>query len=362
MAVRVGIAGLRFGLSWARLFAAYQRTELVAVCDILPEKCGEAVGELDGVAGHSTFGDLLADDRVDAVGIFTPAPLHAAQVMQAMAAGKHVLCAVPAAMTMEESRELAAAVTKARAHELTYMMAENWVYEPTVIRARELYLEGMLGRLHYAEAEYVHGTQELRRHADGSPTWRNSLAPLLYPTHGTSPFLSITGDRLESVTAFAASGRREFQEGYEADWVQTAIFRSSRGALFRLMNSFQNVHGMSHFLSFYGDQGSFETGRFKDARTVCAYSTSEGGKDEVIRETCSHPVVPGFSGGTAAGHGHTSMGIIADFVSAVEGEKPSRIDIHAALDMTLPGIAGVQAIRDGGTVVVPDSRDWVLSV
>ena len=353
-ALGIGVAGLRFGMSWARVFDAYSETELVAICDSESEKGDQAKAQLSVDTHYEAFGDLIADKRIDAVAVFTPAPLHAEHVIQAIEAGKHVLCTVPAALTMDEAKALVEVVSGS---DRIYMMAENWVYEPSVIRARSIYKEKKLGHIYYAEAEYIHGLQALRRHPDGRPTWRNSLEPLLYPTHGTSPYLHMTGDRLTEVMAVAASGRKEFQEGYEADWVQTALFRSKKDAMFRLTNSFQNVHGMSHFLSFYGDEGSFETGRFREARTVCYYSL--GNKEQVTREECSHPELPQFSETLGAGHGKTSMQIVLDFVQAIQNGTSPPVDLMRALDMTLPGIAGLQSVRENGWVSVPDPRSWL---
>ncbi|MCY3871350.1 MAG: Gfo/Idh/MocA family oxidoreductase [Gemmatimonadetes bacterium] len=354
MALSVGVAGLRFGMSWARVFDAYDETDLVAVCDIQQERRDEAKEQLGVDVCYAAFDGLVADERIDAVAIFTPAPLHAEHVIRAIRAGKHVLCAVPAALTMDEAKALVEVVSES---DRIYMMAENWVYEPSVVRARSLYESQKLGRIYYAEAEYIHGLKALRRHPDGRPTWRNSLQPLLYPTHGTSPYLNMTGDRLVEVMAVSASGRDEFLEGYEADWVQTALFRTEEGAVFRLTNSFQNVHGMSHFLSFYGDEGSFETGRFREARTVCYYSV--GNKEQVTREECHHPELSQFSDALGAGHGKTSMLIVLDFVQAVANGSPPPVDLMQALDMTLPGIVGLQAVREDGWVSVPDPRSWL---
>jgi predicted dehydrogenase len=52
------------------------------------------------------YAQLLADDRVDVVHLTTPNHLHAEQVKQALAAGKHVICEKPLALTSEESAEL----------------------------------------------------------------------------------------------------------------------------------------------------------------------------------------------------------------------------------------------------------------
>ena len=352
--MNVGVAGLRFGMSWAQIFDAYDETDLIAVCDLDGEKRDRAREQLGVESHYESFDDLLDDDRIDSIAIFTPAPLHAEQSIRSIQAGKHVLCAVPAVLQMDEARSLVEVVSRS---DRVYMMAENWVYEPALVRAQELYGEGALGQIYYAEAEYYHGVEALRRHPDGSPTWRNSLHPLLYPTHGTSPYLHMTRDSFTEAMAFAASGRAEFADGYETDWIQTAMFRTESGGLFRLSNSFQNVQRMSHFLSFHGDEGSFETGRFSEARTVCHYS--RGGDKELIREVCEHTDLPQFGDGLGRGHGKTSMQIVLNFVSSIRtGTQPS-VDLMLALDMTLPGIAGVQSVHSGNWETVPDPRTWV---
>ena len=352
--MNIGVAGLRFGMSWARIFNAYDKTNLTAICEIDGEKRDQAREELAVESLYESFDELLDDQRIDAIAIFTPAPLHAEQSIKSLEAGKHVLCAVPAVLGLEEAKSLVEAASKS---DRVYMMAENWVYEPALVRAHDLYSDGAFGQIYYAEAEYYHGVQALRRHPDGSPTWRNSLHPLLYPTHGTSPYLHMTGDRFTEAMGFAASGRAELSDGYESDWIQTAMFRTEKGGLFRLSNSFQNVHKMSHFLIFHGDEGSFETGRFGEARTVCHYS--QDGDKESIREVCDHPDLSQFGESLGAGHGKTSIQIVLNFVSSIQNGTPPSVDLMSALDMTLPGIAGVQSVRSGNWEPVPDPRTWV---
>jgi mycothiol synthase len=61
-----------------------------------------------------------------------------------------------------------------------------------------------------------------------------------------------------------------------------------------------------------------------------------------------------------AGHGGGDFFEVRDFVRACRGEMPSPVDIHAAMDMTLPGLVSQQSIlRDGEWMWVPDSRAWL---
>ncbi|HCQ04169.1 MAG TPA: oxidoreductase, partial [Candidatus Latescibacteria bacterium] len=71
------------------------------------------------------FEEMVADPGIDAVAVFTPAPLHAEHSTALLRAGKHVLSAVPAAVTEEGCRDI---VLAARASGRGYMMAENWPY------------------------------------------------------------------------------------------------------------------------------------------------------------------------------------------------------------------------------------------
>ena len=99
--MNVGVAGLRFGMSWAQVFDAYDETDLIAICDLDGEKRDQADEQLGVESLYESFDEFVSDERLDAIALFTPAPLHAEQSIKAIEAGKHVLCAVPAVLDME---------------------------------------------------------------------------------------------------------------------------------------------------------------------------------------------------------------------------------------------------------------------
>jgi len=84
---------------------------------------------------HESYEALLADPQVDAVYIGTPNSLHHPQTMQALAAGKHVLCEKPYSRHPEQVVE---AYDSAAAAGLVLMEAFMWRHTPQVRRFVEL--------------------------------------------------------------------------------------------------------------------------------------------------------------------------------------------------------------------------------
>ena len=82
----------------APAITAAQDSELVAVYSRDRSRAEEFAQRHGAQAAYDSLDDLLKDSRVDAVFTCSPNALHAEQTMQAAQAGKHVLCAVPAAL------------------------------------------------------------------------------------------------------------------------------------------------------------------------------------------------------------------------------------------------------------------------
>ena len=60
-----------------------------------------------------------------------------------------------------------------------------------------------------------------------------------------------------------------------------------------------------------------------------------------------------------AGHGGGDYFEVVDFIQAILGEAPNPIDVHRAMDMTLPGLVSQRSILEHGAWLdVPNSRDW----
>jgi predicted dehydrogenase len=96
----------------------------------------------------TTLDEALCDPAVQAVYIATPVFLHAAQAIQSLRAGKHVLCEKPMAMTETEARSMVKVAEKTGG---TFGVAYYRRTYPKLLRAKELIAAGAIGKPVFAE-------------------------------------------------------------------------------------------------------------------------------------------------------------------------------------------------------------------
>src|SRR5262245_46156580 len=169
---------------------------MYAICQRTEMKLNE-VGKTFGIEKRYTkFEDVLADPAVDFVHINSPIPDHAPQSIAALKAGKHVMCTVPMATTVDECRQIVELVKKTG---LKYMMAETVVYAREFLFVKELYDKGELGRIQFIKASH-------QQDMDGWPNYWPGLPPMHYATHCVGPCLALTRAQAEYVSCFG-SGR-----------------------------------------------------------------------------------------------------------------------------------------------------------
>jgi predicted dehydrogenase len=132
--------------SHAGCYAAHPRTELVAGCDLDPERLAR-FGERWGVrALYTDFREMLAREALDIVSITTSwAHDHAAIAPVVAASGvKGIFCEKPIATSMAEADEI---VRLVREHGVTFVCAYYRRWNPRYRALRRLIEDGAVGRL-----------------------------------------------------------------------------------------------------------------------------------------------------------------------------------------------------------------------
>jgi predicted dehydrogenase len=133
-ALRVGIVGSGFGGKvHAPAFALHPRFEVVAI--VSPTNAERVARERKIPHAFRSVDEMLAGVEVDVVSVASPPFDHHPSVMAALAAGKHVLCEKPLALTLAEAEEMVAAGERAGA---ANAIAFEFRYVPAVIAMKEL--------------------------------------------------------------------------------------------------------------------------------------------------------------------------------------------------------------------------------
>lgn len=145
---------------------ASERALLVACAAYKPEQAQAFADKFKIARAHADFAAMLRNPEVDAVYIATPNSLHFEHASQALAAGKHVLCEKPLAMTAQEGQQLVAAAAAANR---LLAVCFQFRFEPVLARVRELVLGGAIGEL---RALTLHGASPVGQ----ARSWRQNAA------------------------------------------------------------------------------------------------------------------------------------------------------------------------------------------
>lgn len=288
---RVGVIGLGMGKSHAigvqKVAAAMAEKgtdpsqdipELYSLCDINKDKLRKIGEELCVGDLYEDYGDMLADPLLDAVIIASPDQDHRRMAEDALAAGKHVLCEKPLALTRED---IEAIVQAADASDKAFMVGQICRFTPGFVRAKKLIDEGAIGELSYVESEYAHDYTAIYN----AGTWRSD--PLRNGVvgggcHAVDLLRWIAGDP-DQVMAYGT--HKTFADVTPYDDTHIAILHFPNGVIGKVFCSISSRRSYTMRSVFYGTKGTIITDNTSPSMTLFTYETDPDHPDGKIRET-----------------------------------------------------------------------------
>lgn len=121
-----------------------KQASCTAVCDIEREKAEKAAEQYGIAKIYTDYHEMLADPDIDVVHICTPHFLHAQMAVDALRAGKHVLCEKPMALSEEDAKAMMAARDEA-GKQLAVCFQNR--YNEASVYMKELLESGRLGKV-----------------------------------------------------------------------------------------------------------------------------------------------------------------------------------------------------------------------
>ena len=168
----LGIVGLG-GVAKAHLQAIelLEQVHITAVCDVQLEQA-QAVATHYKAKPYNDYRDLIADGGFDLLLVLTPASTHRAIVEAAAAAGLHVFCEKPIAVTMDDAKAMVLACKKAS---VKFFYGSSYRYLPGIKKAKQLIDTGIIGNVQLLTEQLIGG--------NGLEQYRE-LSPIHYPAGG----------------------------------------------------------------------------------------------------------------------------------------------------------------------------------
>jgi predicted dehydrogenase len=158
--VKVGMVGYKFmGKAHSNAYRALPmffpdsiKPEMTAICGRDPEGVEQARSQFGWESAETDWKELVKREDIDLIDINAPSDAHKAIALAAAAAGKHIFCEKPLALTLEDSREMLEAAEKAG---VKHMVGFNYRFAPAVQLAKKLVSDGRIGEIYHFRAVFL---------------------------------------------------------------------------------------------------------------------------------------------------------------------------------------------------------------
>ncbi|HEX5414921.1 MAG TPA: Gfo/Idh/MocA family oxidoreductase [Chloroflexota bacterium] len=333
-----------WGTGWVagehlRAFARNEHTRVIAVGSRTRDGARKKLAEVglgaDEIAVHDDLDALLADDRVQIVSICTPNYLHAANVIQAARAGKHLVIEKPPAIDLASLRAMRDAVRDAGVRTIVSFVLR---WNPLVNLVKSLREDGTLGEVVFARADYWH---RLRAEEWGGYHWAHrreggGSAMLAGGSHAVDALRHLVGSEVVSVSA--RHGPVRPASGFEWPGTTVALLEFANGALAEVSACLDANLPYVFNLEVLGERGSLRGNRLYAERLAGQTDWAE------------IPTILPDSGDVAH---HPFQDEIDHFVASVLAGREASPNLHDAVRTTAVCLAADLAAAERRTVTLP---------
>ena len=326
--------------------AVNNNLEIVAVCDVVPEKM-EAILEKHNLADdksikrYTDYKKMLEENDLELVSIATESGKHAAIALDAIDAGVNVIIEKPMAMNMADAEEI---IKRAAEKHVKVSACHQNRFNVAIQEVRKAIEGNRFGKLSHASINVRWNRN--KGYYDQAPwrgTWEEDGGCLMNQCiHGIDLLRWMMGD--EVVEVYGAT-RQQFHDYLEAEDVGVAVVKFENGAIGTIEGT-TNVYpqNLEETLYLFGENGTVKIGG-KSTNTIDVWDfkdeTAEDQKNKGLEEETSN----------VYGNGHTSL--FADVIEAIKEDRAPYVDGVAgrnALEMVL---AIYKSQKEGAPVRLP---------
>lgn len=311
--------------------AVNNNLEIVAVCDVVPEKMEEILAKHNladdkSIKRYTDYKQMLEENELELVSIATESGKHAAIALDAIDAGVSVIIEKPMAMNIADAEEI---IKRADEKNVKVSACHQNRFNVAIQEVRKAIEGDRFGKLSHASINVRWNRN--KGYYDQAPwrgTWEEDGGCLMNQCiHGIDLLRWMMGD--EVVEVYGAT-RQQFHDYLEAEDVGVAVVKFKNGAIGTIEGT-TNVYpqNLEETLYLFGENGTVKVGG-KSTNTIDVWDfkdeTAEDQKNKGLEEETSN----------VYGNGHTSL--FADVIEAIKEDRAPYVDGVAgrnALEMVL---------------------------
>jgi predicted dehydrogenase len=285
---------------------------------------------------YDAYEDLLADPRVDALSICTPAERHAAETVAAARAGKHLVIEKPVATEEADLTAMAAAVEAAGVRTVVSFVLR---WNPLVVTIKRMLEDGFFGDVFFVQTAYWHNLVQ-GGYPGATPGRRTGTVSTMLGggCHAMDMARYLAGAGVTRVTAL----QRDVVQGHASPANTAALCELGPGVMGYVSACTEQWMPYVFNIELFGADGAIRGNRF--------YSRKLPGATGFVEI----PTVTPDSG--AVSH-HPFQGEIDHFVDCVRSGRESHVNLADAVNTHQACFAADRSAAAGGTPIdLPPAR------
>ena len=323
-------------------YAENPDVQIAGFFDVVRERAESLVHRYGGRI-YDSYQSMLADREIDAVSMCVANRYHAPIALEALNAGKHVLCEKPMATSLEDAERM---IRAAEENQRFLMIGHNQRLVPAHIRAKELIKRGEIGRVLSFHTTFGHSGPESWSVEKGAHTWffkkKDAFMGVMgdLGIHKADLIRWLIDDEIAEVQALVATLDKRDEKGNFIDVDDNAIciLKSRKGIIGTLTASW----------TYYGEENN---------------STVLYGTDGYMK-ICDHPDYPIMIvkknkervyykvGGIQTNDNQTKSGVIDMFIRSIKNNTPPEISGWEGLQALKIVFACLESAQKGMTVKI----------
>lgn len=286
--------------------------------------------------------ELLSLPEIHAISVCTANAFHYPITIQALKAGKHVLCEKPMAVTLAECEDM---VNVARQMHRYLMVGHNQRLARTHVKAREMILNGSIGKLLTFQTNFLHSGPETWT-IDRNNNWFFDKTSAAFGAmadlgvHKTDLIQFLTGEKIVEVMAYASTLDKKNSSGeyINVDDNAFCIYKMESGIAGTMVVSWTDYGAENNSTTLYGTDGVIHLYEHPDYSIIVEKKdgTSEYYKIDQIQTNSSQ----------------TKSGIIDMWIDCLVQDKQPTISGEEALSSMKAVFAALESVDTGRRVKI----------